>query len=76
MNILKKMYYRLFQKSFKLMIPILPYREPKLLKNYQDLIKLVKDNSNTILVTDKGVSGLGLIDNLKNIAEGKRDFRF
>ena len=67
MNILKKMYYRLFQKSFKLMIPILPYREPKLLKNYQDLIKLVKDNSNTILVTDKGVSGLGLIDNLKNI---------
>ena len=49
------------------MIPILPYREPKLLKNYQDLIKLVKDNSNTILVTDKGVSGLGLIDNLKNI---------
>ena len=61
------MYYRLFQKSFKLMIPILPYREPKLLKNYQDLIKLVKDNSNTILVTDKGVSGLGLIDNLKNI---------
>lgn len=67
MNILKKMYYRLFQKSFKLMIPILPYREPKLLKNYQDLIKLVKDNSNTILVTDKGISGLGLIDNLKNI---------
>ena len=61
------MYYRLFQKSFKLMIPILPYREPKLLKNYQDLIKLVKDNSNTILVTDKGVSGLGLIDDLKNI---------
>lgn len=61
------MYYRLFQKSFKLMIPILPYREPKLLKNYQDLIKLVKDNSNTILVTDKGISGLGLIDNLKNI---------
>ena len=33
MNILKKSYCRIFQTVFKLALPILPYREPKILKD-------------------------------------------
>lgn len=62
MNIFKKLYCRAFQGAFRLMLPILPYREPKLLKSNDDVVTVLKDNGVTsvLLVTDKGISSLGL----------------
>jgi len=67
MNIFKKFYCRVYQGVFKLMLPVLPYREPKLLMNNGELVKVLKDeNKNSVLlVTDKGIRGLGLTKTLE-----------
>ncbi len=68
MNIFKKLYCRTYQGVFRLLLPILPYREPKLLKNYDELIDLLNDRNkhNVLLVTDKGIRNLGLTRTLEN----------
>lgn len=68
MNIFKKLYCRTFQTVFKIMLPFLPYREPKLLKDYDKLINLLKDSNkkNILLVTDKGIRSLNLTKNIEN----------
>ena len=67
MNIFKKFYYRTYQTIFKLAIPLLPYRQPKMLKTDEDVINTLKENNitNVMLVTDKGVRGLGLTKSLE-----------
>ena len=62
MNIFKKMYCRCFQGAFRIMLPILPYREPGILKSNEEVVDILKNNSvtNVLLVTDKGISKLGL----------------
>ena len=62
MNILKKLYCRTFQTVFKLVLPILPYREPKILKTNEDIVKVLKEQNlmKVLLVTDKGIFNLGL----------------
>lgn len=67
MNIFKKMYCRTFQTAFKLALPILPYREPKILKTNQDMISVLVSNNiaSVLLVTDKGIRGLGLTKELE-----------
>ena len=37
MNVLKKIYCRTFQTCFKLAIPLLPYRDPKILNSIEEL---------------------------------------
>ncbi len=68
MNIFKKLYFRTYQGVFKIMLPLLPYREPALLKSDSDVVDVLKTNSktNVLLVTDKGIRGLGLTSNLEN----------
>ena len=62
MNIFKRFYCRTFQTVFKLALPILPYREPKIIKTNEDVVEVLKQNniSSILLVTDKGIRGLGL----------------
>lgn len=62
MNIFKKAYCRTYQGVFRLMLPLLPYREPKLLASDQEVIDVLKEHGkdNVMLVTDKGIRGLGL----------------
>ncbi|MBO7218861.1 MAG: iron-containing alcohol dehydrogenase [Clostridia bacterium] len=62
MNIFKKMYCRCFQGAFRVMLPILPYREPSILKSNEEVVDILKNNGVTsvLLVTDKGISNLGL----------------
>ena len=62
MNIFKKLYCRTYQGVFRLMLPLLPYREPKLLASDQEVVSILKENKkcNVLLVTDKGIRGLGL----------------
>ena len=74
MNVFSKLYCRLYQTVFRVFLPMLPYREPVLLKNYQDLIDVLdeEDKLNVLLVTDKGIRSLGLTQTLeKELADNK-----
>ena len=68
MNILRKIWCRSFQFILKIAIPILPYREPKILDSYEQLCTILKENNiNKILVVaDKNLISLGLINDLEN----------
>lgn len=60
MNFFKKIYCRVYQGVLRLLIPFLPYREPIILKNYEELTSLVQMDTATLLVTDSGIKNLGL----------------
>ena len=62
MNIFKKFYSRAYQFAFKCMLPILPYREPEILKSNEEIVFLLKQKNieSVLLVTDKGIRNLGL----------------
>lgn len=67
MNPLQKVYCRTFQFCFRAALPLLPYREPAILKDMSAVANMLKEkNINSILiVTDKGISSIGLLDNLE-----------
>lgn len=67
MNILRKIYCRCFQQAFHVAIPFMPYREPKLMKQVEDIVPLLKekDIERVLLVTDQGIRGLGLTGRLE-----------
>ncbi len=66
MNIFKKIYCRTFQTIFKLAIPILPYRNPKILESVADIANLLKEKQydNVLIVTDKQVKKIGTFEQL------------
>lgn len=66
MNKLQKIYCRTFQFCFRAALPLLPYREPSILSNVQEAASLLKAKtiSSILIVTDKGISSMGLLDNL------------
>ena len=68
MNIIKKIYCRLFQLCFKIAIPILPYYNPKILDKVEDIPKILnlKNIKNILLVTDKSIKDLGITKPLEN----------
>ena len=69
MNIFKKFYCRTFQKVMHLLIPLFPYREPKLLNDIDDVIGVLKEKKieRVLLVTDKGIRGFGLTKPLEEL---------
>ena len=68
MNILRKIYCRVFQQCFHVAIPFLPYREPKILDNMNQIAKLLKMNhkKSVLIVSDKGIISLGLTRELED----------
>ena len=62
MNSIRKLYCRAFQLVFRIALPFLPYREPKLLEGVQGVAELLarKNVSQVLLVTDKGICSHGL----------------
>ena len=62
MNIFKKAYCRVYQGAFRLALPILPYREPKILESVQDIASILKEKNieGVMLVTDSGIRGFGI----------------
>lgn len=62
MNIFKKFYCRTFQTVFKLALPFLPYRQPKMLKSNSEVVEVLKkqNKKSVLLVTDKWIKGLNL----------------
>ena len=65
----KKIYCRGYQKVMRSALPVLPYREPKLLNGMEEVVTtLQKEGKNSvILVTDKGIRGLGLTKALEDL---------
>lgn len=68
MQVFKKIYCRAFQTAFKIALPFLPYRQPKILKTDEEISSVLKglDIQNVLLVTDQGVFHLGLTKPLEN----------
>ncbi len=71
MNIISKAYCRIFQFCFHLVLPILPYREPKIYKNVEDIVKLLKKNKiqSVLFVTDSGLRNGGSTAFLEELFE-------
>ncbi len=71
MNSFRKIYCRTFQLCFRMALPILPYREPEILENMEDLGRVLaqKGKKSVLIVTDKGISGLGLLKPLTDALE-------
>ena len=67
MNRLKKIYCRVFQLCFRAVLPILPYREPKLIEGFEGVPEVLHSHKieRILLVTDPGVYTLGLTSPLE-----------
>ncbi|WP_458407135.1 iron-containing alcohol dehydrogenase [Anaerotignum sp.] len=67
MKIAEKVFCRVFQGAFRVALPVLPYREPKILKEVKMIPKLLQQKKikRVLLVTDAGVRGLGLTNRLE-----------
>ncbi len=68
MNIFKKFWCRLYQGVFRLVLPLMPYREPQILESVIDVKDILREKNihNVMLVTDAGVRGLGLTKELED----------
>lgn len=68
MNIFKKFYCRTYQFVFKIMLPLLPYREPQILKTNEDVVEVLRGQKirSILLVTDKAIRGLNLTVSLED----------
>ncbi len=67
MNKLKKLYCRTFQTAFKIAIPFLPYRKPRIIRSVKgipDTLRKHKSNS-VLIITDSGVRKLGITARLE-----------
>ena len=67
MNQIKKLYCRTFQTVFKLAMPILPYRNPKVLQSVSQVPATLQSKgiNRVLIVTDDAIHKLGLIEPLK-----------
>lgn len=67
MNQVKKIYCRIFQKAFHLVIPILPYRQPKKVEHLADIPSVLKEKGidRILIVTDQGIRSHGLLEPLE-----------
>ena len=71
MNNVRKIYHRTFNAVMRALIPFFPYREPELIHDLEGVVDVIKSSSleNVMIVTDKGIRGLGLTKPLESIIE-------
>ena len=64
MIIFAKIYCRIFQTAFRMALPVLPYREPEIIRSCEEIGKVAKKEkiSSVLIVTDKGIVNNGLVD--------------
>ena len=69
MNIFKKIYCRSFQTVFKIALPFLPYRKPKIVSALSDIPSVLnkKKKSCPIIITDPGIAKLGILSMLTDV---------
>ncbi len=67
MNIFKKLYYRTYQICMYCMIPFLPYREPTILTDTDEIVKTLESLhlNRVLLVTDENLYKMGLCDDVE-----------
>ncbi len=67
MFILKKVYCRAFQFVFRAALPVLPYRNPKILTSVADIANICRKKQirSVLIVTDSGIRSLGLTKHLE-----------
>lgn len=71
MFILKKIGCRTFQTAFRAALPVLPYREPKVLSSCSEIgVVFAKEKTRSVLVvTDEGIVKNGLTASLETVLE-------
>ena len=64
MNIFAKIYCRIFQTAFRMALPVLPYREPEIIRSCAEIGKVAKKEkiNSVLIVTDKGIVNNSLVD--------------
>lgn len=74
MNILGKIYCRAFQGVMKLVLPMMPYREPEILESVENIpaVLMEKEVNNVLLVTDNGILELGLTKSLEKALKSNK----
>lgn len=67
MNVFKAAYCRLFQTVLKLALPILPYKDPKIIEKISDIPETLLRNGKRkpLIVTDKTIKSLKLTEGLE-----------
>lgn len=67
MNIGKKMFCRVYQWAFHVALPVLPYREPKILKSTDEIAIEIKKLGlkSTMIVTDEFLKKSGATESLE-----------
>lgn len=67
MNRIRKIYCRTFQTAFKIAIPFLPYRKPKISGSVKEIPGILQKKKCTavLIVTDTGITRLGLTKRLQ-----------
>ena len=67
MNPLKKAYCRIFQNVFKFALPLLPYRNPKIIGSVKGIPEVLEKRgyNNVLIITDAGIRNLGLTERLE-----------
>lgn len=68
MNSIKKIYCRTFQTAFKIALPFLPYRKPKIVGSVKALPEIIRKRKcdTVLIITDAGIRNLGLTRRLEN----------
>ncbi|MDE6849851.1 MAG: iron-containing alcohol dehydrogenase, partial [Clostridia bacterium] len=68
MNVFKAAYCRMFQSVFKIALPVLPYKNPKIIDNVKGIADVIKANGKRklLLVTDSMIYSLGLCATLED----------
>ena len=69
MNRFRRMYCRTFQTVFKIALPFLPYRKPKIVGSVKTLPEILKKRKceNVLIITDAGIRKLGLTQRLEKV---------
>ena len=67
MHLIETIFCRTFQTVFKLAIPILPYRTPKVLRSVQEIPACLREKGlgNVLIVTDGFLHKSGMLEPMK-----------
>lgn len=67
MNIFSKIYCRMYQGIFRLVLPMMPYRQPQTLDSVLDIKTVLQEKNITkvLIVTDEGIKNLKLTNSLE-----------
>ncbi len=69
MNCVKKAYCRVYQNVFKIVLPFMPFRKPKLITGVENLTLLLKKKKvkSVLIITDSAIRGFGITKPLEDL---------